>query len=135
MIAVTLYMVSRPNFFDDAVVASLFGQAAYQAAVACRPSSKAGPRLPIRAASRPCSMLAYQSLHVPLAVGHREDGRLGDRRTALAGDRGDLADRGLAAAADVERLAVVVLAEVRAPCDERLGRRRRRRRNRARCRD
>ena len=46
---------------------------------------------------------------------------LGRDAEELAGGRGDLADRGLAAGADVERLAVVGRREVQRGVDERLG--------------
>ena len=117
MIADTLCLVSRPNRFDDCRYAALSGSDRYHAAVRSSPSSR--PTLgshPNR--SRTLLMSANQSVrsHSRLGMVNNGSWRMSKRR--LRGSD-DVANRRLASGADVERFAVVGLAQLEAHVDER----------------
>ena len=111
--------MSRPIFLGRLLVARLVGKRLV-------PFDGLLEALLERRARLPAQVLAglldigVPVLNVPLSLGHRE-GRLRRDVEQLAGHRGDLADRGLAARADVERLAVVGRAQVERGVDECLG--------------
>ena len=84
-----------------------------------RPSSNVGARLPAQVLAGLLD-IGVPVLNVPLSLGHRE-GRLRRDAEQLAGRRGDLADRGLAPGADVERLAVIGRAQIERSVDECFG--------------
>ena len=125
--ALTLYTVSSPNCFDELWYLSLSGGARYQSAVALSPSRKQ-VRGSQPAECGPCRCWRTS----PGRPRRRGMVKTARRRCRKArGRRGDVADRRLAARADVERLAVVLRSGSR-PRRRRPRSRRRRRRNRGR---
>ncbi len=120
MIAVTLYSVSRPNFFDDCWYSSPC-RAGRGTSRRCGAGLRAGrPAASSRGGSG--SSAGWRT-----SRGRPRSGRAwctagsAAMPKSLGRCRRDLADGGLAAGADVERLAVVAARQVQRGVDERLG--------------
>ena len=116
----TLCSVSRPNCLDDCWYAALSGRPRYQSAVRVQAVARSWCAAASRAARGPCRCWRTSPATSQLRSGIVKAGSAVDAEQ-LAGDRRDFADSGLAAGADVERLAVVVRRRFECRVDERLG--------------